>query len=180
MRVNTLGRACGRLLCMDPGSQVATEFTKVTSDSLLNRSWPKIKACIEPLSQEEVNWQPPTASLSSISDTLKHLSESILQTIAACNGSSLGIPQTVLPNLESDKFTEKESLITEIEEELKELTDLLKVLPSESLAHKCRIGASETTLMEVIAELGWEFATACGEISQQVSGVSDSGQSCSG
>jgi hypothetical protein len=162
---------------MDPASPVGRDFIRVSSDSLLNRYWPKIKACVEPLSQEEVDWRSPTVSLPSIRDILRRLSESVFVTIAACSSSTLG-QSPAFSSDHSGGGTPKETLITEIEAELRALTGILEGLPPGSLTSRRRIGARESTLMEVIMELSSELAGAYGEISQLASMVSGYRSSC--
>jgi hypothetical protein len=163
---------------MDPGLPVAKDFIRVSSDSLLNRYWPRIKACVEPLSQEEVDWQPPTVSLPSIGDILRRFSDSLFVTIAACSSSTLEHPLVASSGHSGDAGMPKETLISEIEEELGSLTSILNGLPPESLTNSRRIGARESTLMEVITELSSELAGAYGEISQLASTITDYRSSC--
>ncbi len=159
---------------MGSPSTFANEFIKVTTESLCSRYWPKIKSCVESLSQADVEWRPPDDSVPSINAILHRLSEAVFRTLAA-------VEAEVLPPsapMSSSPGRMKEKLIAEIDGELGELMGVLRALPLENLPARRVIGGREMTVMEVIMNLSQDLAASYGEISQLASVVSDYKPAC--
>ena len=59
-------------------SELAGIFLAFSRDRLMNRKWPRMKACVEPLTVEQVWWRPNEAS-NTIGNLLLHLNGNITQ-----------------------------------------------------------------------------------------------------
>jgi hypothetical protein len=164
---------------MGSGTPFASEFIRVSSESIRSQYWPRIKSCVESLSQEEVQWCPPDGSVPSIGDILRRLSEAVFRTIAALGSETLAPSAPISPGLEANHSSNTaEKLVAEIDSELKELNGVLVALPPEAVGERRAVGSRELTVMEVIMELSEELATSYGEISQLASAVSDYRPTC--
>jgi hypothetical protein len=164
---------------MGPDTPFASEFIRVSNESIRGQYWPKIKSCVESLSQEEVQWRPPDDSVPSIGDILRRLSEAVFRTIAALGSETLAPLAPVVLGPEANRRSiAKEKLVAEIDSELKELNGVLVSLPPEALGEHRAVGGRELTVMGVIMELSEELATSYGEISHLASVVSDYRPTC--
>jgi hypothetical protein len=63
-------------------SEIATIFLAFSRNKLLDQFWPRLKACVEPMSVEQVWWRPNEAS-NSVGNILLHLNGNIGQWIVA-------------------------------------------------------------------------------------------------
>jgi hypothetical protein len=63
-------------------SELATLFLAFSRNKFLNQSWPRLKACVEPMTVEQVWWRPNEAS-NSVGNILLHLNGNITQWIVA-------------------------------------------------------------------------------------------------
>ena len=171
---------CDTFGCMGSGTPFASEFIRVSSESIRSQYWPRIKSCVESLSQEEVQWRPPDGSVPSIGDILRRLSEAVFRTIAALGSETLAPLAPISPGLEAGTAGSNtaEKLVAEIDSELKELNGVLVALSPEAIGERRAVGGRELTVMEVIMELSEELATSYGEISHLASVVSDYRPTC--
>ena len=62
----------------ETNSELAGIFLAFSRDRLMNRQWPRMKACVEPLTVEQVWWRPNEAS-NSIGNLLLHLNGNVTQ-----------------------------------------------------------------------------------------------------
>jgi hypothetical protein len=62
----------------ETNSELAGIFLAFSRDRLMNRQWPRMKACVEPLTVEQVWWRPNEAS-NTIGNLLLHLNGNITQ-----------------------------------------------------------------------------------------------------
>jgi len=62
----------------ETNSELAGIFLAFSRDRLMNRKWPRMKACVEPLTVEQVWWRPNEAS-NTIGNLLLHLNGNITQ-----------------------------------------------------------------------------------------------------
>ena len=63
---------------MTTPSDVTSLFLEFSRRKLLEHYWPRLKACVEPLSEEQVWWRPNTAS-NSIGNLILHLNGNVRQ-----------------------------------------------------------------------------------------------------
>ena len=61
----------------ETNSELAGIFLAFSRDRLMNRQWPRMKACVEPLTVEQVWWRPNEAS-NTIGNLLLHLNGNIM------------------------------------------------------------------------------------------------------
>ena len=65
---------------------VATLFLQFSRHKLLEQYWPRLRACVEPLTPEHLNWRPNEAS-NSIANLILHLNGNVRQwLVASFNG----------------------------------------------------------------------------------------------
>lgn len=62
----------------DPSSNVSSLFLEFSRRKLLEHYWPRLRACVEPLSDEQVWWRPNAAS-NSIGNLILHLNGNVRQ-----------------------------------------------------------------------------------------------------
>ena len=62
----------------NPDSELATIFLEFSRDQLLNKYWPRLKTCVEPMTVEQVWWRPNEAS-NSAGNLILHLSGNVTQ-----------------------------------------------------------------------------------------------------
>jgi hypothetical protein len=62
----------------ETNAKLAEIFLAFSRDRLMNRQWPRMKACVEPLTVEQVWWRPNEAS-NSIGNLLLHLNGNVTQ-----------------------------------------------------------------------------------------------------
>ena len=62
----------------ETNSELAGIFLAFSRDRLMNRQWPSMKACVAPLTEEQVWWRPNEAS-NTIGNLLLHLNGNITQ-----------------------------------------------------------------------------------------------------
>ncbi len=65
----------------ETNSELAGIFLAFSRDRLMNRQWPRMKACVEPLTVEQVWWRPNEAS-NTIGNLLLHLNGNVGQWLA--------------------------------------------------------------------------------------------------
>jgi hypothetical protein len=63
-------------------NELASLFLAFTRNKLLNQYWPRLKACVEPLTVEQVWWRPNEAS-NSIGNLILHLNGNMTQWLVA-------------------------------------------------------------------------------------------------
>src|SRR2546427_11466522 len=63
-------------------STVATLFLEFSRAKLIEQYWPRLRACVESLTDEQVWWRPNEAS-NSIGNLLKHLNGNLQQWLVA-------------------------------------------------------------------------------------------------
>src|SRR5579863_3070501 len=59
-------------------TEIAATFLKFSRNKLLEQYWPRLKKCVEPLSEEQVWWRPNSAS-NSIGNLVLHLNGNVRQ-----------------------------------------------------------------------------------------------------
>ncbi|HLY43045.1 MAG TPA: DinB family protein [Terracidiphilus sp.] len=59
-------------------TEIAATFLKFSRNKLLEQYWPRLKKCVEPLSEEQVWWRPNEAS-NSIGNLVLHLNGNVRQ-----------------------------------------------------------------------------------------------------
>jgi hypothetical protein len=59
-------------------SELASLFLTFSRNKLLNQYWPRLKACVEPMSTEQVWWRPNEAS-NSVGNLILHLNGNVTQ-----------------------------------------------------------------------------------------------------
>jgi hypothetical protein len=64
------------------GSELATIFLAFSRKKLLDQYWPRLKACVEPMSVEQIWWRPNEAS-NSIGNLILHLNGNVTQWLVA-------------------------------------------------------------------------------------------------
>lgn len=69
------------------GSELAALFLASSRKRLLNEHWPRLKACVEPLTIEQIWWRPNEAS-NSVGNLILHLTGNVTQWIV--NGFNHG------------------------------------------------------------------------------------------
>ena len=62
--------------------EIAELFLKFSRDKLLAQFWPRLRTCVEPLTEEQVWWRPNEAS-NSIGNLMLHLNGNVRQWIVA-------------------------------------------------------------------------------------------------
>jgi hypothetical protein len=62
----------------ETNAELAEIFLAFSRDRLINRQWPRMKTCVEPLAVEQVWWRPNEAS-NSIGNLLLHLNGNVKQ-----------------------------------------------------------------------------------------------------
>jgi hypothetical protein len=62
----------------DPTPSVTRLFLEFSRNKLLQQFWPRLRACVEPLSEEQVWWRPNAAS-NSIGNLILHLNGNVRQ-----------------------------------------------------------------------------------------------------
>lgn len=65
-----------------PENVIATEFLKFSRGKLLEQYWPRLRACVESLSDEQVWWRPNENS-NSIGNLILHLNGNVTQWLIA-------------------------------------------------------------------------------------------------
>ena len=65
-----------------PDAELASIFLAFSRDKLLNQYWPRLKACVEPMTVEQVWWRPNEAS-NSIGNLILHLNGNMTQWLVA-------------------------------------------------------------------------------------------------
>ena len=65
-----------------PDSTVASAFLAFSRDKLFNQYWPRMRSCVESLTDEQVWWRPNPAS-NSIGNLLLHLNGNVTQWLVA-------------------------------------------------------------------------------------------------
>jgi Protein of unknown function (DUF1572). len=63
-------------------AELASLFLEFSRNKLLNQYWPRLKACVEPLSAEQVWWRPNEAS-NSVGNLILHLNGNMTQWLVA-------------------------------------------------------------------------------------------------
>src|SRR5580658_342616 len=63
-------------------ADVATLFLEFSRQKLLKQYWPRLRACVEPLTDEQVWWRPNAAS-NSIGNLILHLNGNVRQWLVA-------------------------------------------------------------------------------------------------
>lgn len=63
-------------------SGIAAEFLEFSREKLLNQCWPRLRSCVESLSEEQVWWRPNDAS-NSIGNLVLHLNGNVTQWLIA-------------------------------------------------------------------------------------------------
>ena len=63
-------------------SEIAAIFLALSRNKLLDQFWPRLKACVEPMTVEQVWWRPNEAS-NSVGNILLHLNGNMTQWIVA-------------------------------------------------------------------------------------------------
>jgi len=63
-------------------SELATLFVEQSRKRLLEQHWPRLKACVEPLSVEQLWWRPNAAS-NSVGNLILHLNGNVTQWLVA-------------------------------------------------------------------------------------------------
>ena len=66
-------------------SELATLFVEQSRKRLLEQHWPRLKACVEPLSVEQLWWRPNAAS-NSVGNLILHLRGNLTQWLVASFG----------------------------------------------------------------------------------------------
>jgi hypothetical protein len=66
----------------DPGFDAATVFLRFSREKLLGQFWPRLRTCVEALSEEQVWWRPNAAS-NSIGNLMLHLNGNVTQWLIA-------------------------------------------------------------------------------------------------
>src|ERR1700761_9813708 len=66
----------------DPAFDGAAVFLRFSREKLLGQFWPRLRACVETLSDEQVWWRPNAAS-NSIGNLMLHLNGNVTQWLVA-------------------------------------------------------------------------------------------------
>lgn len=81
--------ACGLVGCIKKGvfvtniqDDIAVMFLAFSRQKLLEQYWPRLRACVEPLSEEQVWWRPNEAT-NSIGNLILHLNGNVRQWLVA-------------------------------------------------------------------------------------------------
>src|SRR4051812_45090284 len=74
----TLFHARSNAMAAEPAFDFAQTFLKATREQLLDQSWPRLRTCVESLSDEQVWWRPNPSS-NSIGNLMLHLNGNVTQ-----------------------------------------------------------------------------------------------------
>jgi hypothetical protein len=70
------------LVITEPKADVSSLFLVFSRRKLLEHYWPRLRACVEPLTEEQVWWRPNTAS-NTIGNLILHLNGNVTQWLVA-------------------------------------------------------------------------------------------------
>ena len=68
-----------------PENAIATEFLKFSCGKLLEQYWPRLRVCVESLSDEQIWWRPNESS-NSVGNLILHLNGNVTQWLVAAFG----------------------------------------------------------------------------------------------
>jgi Protein of unknown function (DUF1572) len=133
---------------MNADATTATLFLEFSRDKLLGQYWPRMRSCVESLTDEQIWWRPNNAS-NSVGNLLLHLNGNVRQWLVA-SFSRLEDARNRPAEFEAAEPLPGAQLISRLDETLQQASAvLLRLTESDLLAHYEIQGYNVTGLQAV-------------------------------
>ena len=141
---------------------VEAAFLSQSVEYLLNDYLPKIKRCLNQLSDEQIWWRPNSSS-NSIGNLILHLSGNIRQWILCGLGNEVDhrVRDSEFAQTEVIPRNDLEQLLSET---LLAVKDVLETFPTETLLNHRKIQGKDVGVLEAIYHVTEHFAMHTGQI----------------
>ena len=140
---------------------ISSEFIE-QSNYFLSLNLPRIKKCLNQLSEDEV-WKKPNANTNSIGNLILHLCGNITQYIHSSLGKENDIRERDFEFARSGGFTKKE-LLEKIESVTHKAIQIISATSEEELMHKRMVQGFEYTGVGIIIHVTEHYSYHVGQI----------------
>lgn len=146
----------------DTGSDVATAFILESRRYLRGEYFPKIRACVERLGDDDVWWRPNEAS-NSIGNVILHLAGNVRQWIVSGVGGAADTRRRQEEFDQRDRIP-KDELLAHLGAAIEEVDAVLAELPPGRLADRRTIQGRDVSVFEAIYHVVEHFAMHAGQV----------------
>lgn len=146
----------------DTDASVVAAFLQFSKDKLLDEYWPRLRDCVESLTDEQVWWRPNEAS-NSIGNILLHLNGNVRQWLVTSFNKSED------NRVRAAEFTQRTSiarskLIDQLEATLQEAAAVLSRLTEADLLRKHEIQGYDVSGLQTVYHVVEHFSMHYGQI----------------
>lgn len=144
------------------GQDLAENFLAFSRDKLLGQYWPRMRGCVESLTDEQIWWRPNDSS-NSVGNLLLHLNGNVTQWLVA------SFNETKDERNRPAEFHETEhlpgaALLARLEETMRQVSDVLGRLTEADLLAVMEIQWGRVTGMEAIYQAIEHFGLHYGQV----------------
>jgi hypothetical protein len=144
------------------GLDLHTEFLEFSREKLLNQYWPRLRSCVEGLSDEQVWWRPNDAS-NSIGNLILHLNGNVQQWLVASFKRSEDLRDRPAEFRER-RSTPASTLLEKLSATLKEASGVLSSLSEADLLTTFEIQGYTVTGLHAVYQVVEHFGLHYGQI----------------
>ncbi|MBV9339523.1 MAG: DUF1572 family protein [Acidobacteria bacterium] len=144
------------------GSNVTPLFLEFSRSKLLEQYWPRMRACVESLTDEQVWWRPNQAS-NSIGNLILHLNGNVRQWLVTSFNGSADTRDRPQEFKQQGQITVK-ALLEELGATVQQAAEVLSRLEEADLAAVFKIQGYSVTGLEAIYHVVEHFGTHYGQV----------------
>jgi hypothetical protein len=144
------------------GLNLHTEFLEFSREKLLNQYWPRLRSCVEGLSDEQVWWRPNDAS-NSIGNLILHLNGNVRQWLVASFKRSEDLRDRPAEFRER-RSTAASALLEKLGTTMKEASEVLASLSEADLLTTFEIQGYTVTGLRAVYQVVEHFGLHYGQI----------------
>jgi uncharacterized damage-inducible protein DinB len=148
-----------------------TTFLRATREMLLQQSWPRLRTCVESLTDEQIWWRPNPSS-NSIGNLVLHLNGNVTQWIIG-SFTRAGDHRNRPAEFSRTEGISREELVQTLAATMERVSDVLAHVTEADLLAPYDIQGYHTTGLEAIYHVAEHFALHYGQIAYITKMLSD-------